>query len=1394
MTTRKLGSLIDPQQKLHSVPVPDASALTQNVEKHLATVQENVVKGYQSILSTIQAQEQASMSDYAYRMQKERMNAQGSGSDFGNALTQVSKVLVDSYGAFQETKNISKELEIKANIAKADIENQKLSYEQKLVAEQFKQEQERLKLEADNVKANIIQQIDQSITQSEELIRQYGWSEGTTKAQAQIQTMFESPEFQNLPPEHRVQITTYYRSHFGDIQKQQTQQAVQRQKEYEAESVDRDINVIRASFGASVLADLENGVNPDSAVSRFEEGVAKWEKNIEQRTGKPLDPLYKMKVLNPLYKDLNERLVKMYGDTAKNFSVAGKYVELEEYAGAVNLLLQNQAPDPSTGQPITDARVRQLIKEKAIQLGIPAYTEELEYTKDKIESRQIDSLERARKIEELLNSSDTPIDPESIMGQRTLNASSGSTLFSAINEDAGTRALISHIKNNRSQYPAHLQNLPELLDEFKVDRKGYSDIGQELAKLEQKYVQLSAETNPELLGQRRVLVPPNPELGTDGGYVDVQGVPSPTALQEQRDSLLKQMESLKSQQVELQTKWQAYGLDVVNPSNRDFLNKLEAQTMGVTQEAERRLPTEPPPIPTSGGGVPKEQVVRPPTITQQQRSLSVHGAGREAVPNLYDKDGNLAVPEATVGKYAPYISGQAKAYGVSGRDSNLATYYLSRAYTGHNRILGKALQRIEKGEDSRKVMSEARAELQNFLDKDLQNEVTVKFGDTFVAEDIKTSDPSNPTVFGHNTIKATLLKSFKEKEAKFLRSFDNRVRRYNVVSSRPTEAPRNPSVGTHNPSPQREYPRNDNSLGRVDGMVSPLNGTNFRVMSIGGSNANGIPNGVTYSVSGKQNVHSVSDGTVVYVGTHNNKPITIIKTSTGVFEGYTGLNQNYYKRGDKVKAGSPIGHTGGSSTSGGVLGGGLVNPIRNGSDEWTSQDYATGIGQENKFRTHKGIDIMVPQGTDVYSPVSGTVVYAERGHTVNTEDSMPNTSGYQPQHSVLLKLDKPIVQNGRSYNMVYMTHLGSVENLPVGSRVTPNTRVGVSGVAGGAGHVHLGVIGDRQQQTYLPEGTLYQHYRGGGKDEETSIVVWNSNPVLSNGIVSTNTANARDYLTQKSGGYYPANGVNRRQGTSPNSVYKVSEGVFLLPNGRVFDMKTNSLRMPTNNETKARNSGFKPSVQRNTKNMSTKPEDYGTGANNPEEDYGYDILRKDPDFRKAVADLADELNIPAVFLVDVFAYETGGWTHIKTVNEYGYWGLIQISPTNIQAYSKMSQAQASKLSLGDQVRQVVRPYLLAMQRESGRKIRTLEDVLFSIWNGYTGLLKTPEQRLGLTDSLNGTKAMDYLNRVGSHAGRSYNHIGRNRGNRASVVHNYPRDGCPECQRLLNLNSFGSHYV
>lgn len=192
------------------------------------------------------------------------------------------------------------------------------------------------------------------------------------------------------------------------------------------------------------------------------------------------------------------------------------------------------------------------------------------------------------------------------------------------------------------------------------------------------------------------------------------------------------------------------------------------------------------------------------------------------------------------------------------------------------------------------------------------------------------------------------------------------------------------------------------------------------------------------------------------------------------------------------------------------------------------------------------------------------------------------------------------------------------------------------------------------------------------------------------------------------------------------------------------------------------------------------------GRNNPEHNFGYRALQDDREFRLALHATATRLNLPAQWIADVIAFETGGTFSPNERNGAGSGatGLIQFMPatarglgTSTDALSRMTRAQQMRY-----VENYLKPY--------AGKINTITDMYMSVL--YPAAMgKAPgevlfqrgttayRQNSGL--DLNGDGRItveEAARKIGPHGGRRYefNTTSAN----SEVIHERLHAGCPSC--------------
>jgi murein DD-endopeptidase MepM/ murein hydrolase activator NlpD len=195
--------------------------------------------------------------------------------------------------------------------------------------------------------------------------------------------------------------------------------------------------------------------------------------------------------------------------------------------------------------------------------------------------------------------------------------------------------------------------------------------------------------------------------------------------------------------------------------------------------------------------------------------------------------------------------------------------------------------------------------------------------------------------------------------------------------------------------------------------------------------------------------------------------------------------------------------------------------------------------------------------------------------------------------------------------------------------------------------------------------------------------------------------------------------------------------------------------------------------------------------NKPNNNYGYAVLARDKEFAKKLSQVATRLGVPAMWIADIMAFETGGSFDPKKPNGIGYYGLIQFG----EAAAKDLGTTLPQLTAMTRVQQLdyVEKYFRMMGDRHGKGLNSypsIEYLLAAVWGGQRLMKRlddAPNEALEWSDGW--IKFKDYLKRLGNHAGRQYAVAGSGRKNQvANVIHTKYVDGCPVCNQLVASNS------
>ena len=183
--------------------------------------------------------------------------------------------------------------------------------------------------------------------------------------------------------------------------------------------------------------------------------------------------------------------------------------------------------------------------------------------------------------------------------------------------------------------------------------------------------------------------------------------------------------------------------------------------------------------------------------------------------------------------------------------------------------------------------------------------------------------------------------------------------------------------------------------------------------------------------------------------------------------------------------------------------------------------------------------------------------------------------------------------------------------------------------------------------------------------------------------------------------------------------------------------------------------------------------------------YGYAVLRDDPAFARKVGEVADRLDIPAQWLVDLMALETGGTFSPSLFNSGGYpaVGLIQFYEDNAGSFKKtigghiysldeiagMSRTQQMEL-----VYQFLKPY----------KMNTIVDLAAAVFAGG-------DKRAFEKGDASMTGAQ-YVNSLGSHVGRRYATKYTQMSSSARIIHERYHSNCSICRKMGPGKDFRKH--
>lgn len=408
-----------------------------------------------------------------------------------------------------------------------------------------------------------------------------------------------------------------------------------------------------------------------------------------------------------------------------------------------------------------------------------------------------------------------------------------------------------------------------------------------------------------------------------------------------------------------------------------------------------------------------------------------------------------------------------------------------------------------------------------------------------------------------------------------------------------------------------------------------------------------------------------------------------------------------------------------------------------------------------KTSMHGGIDIAVAAGTPVIATGSGTVL-----HT-SYDPGNPTGYGYYTD----IKFDDGTIQRFAHLQGFFVRE---------GQRVYQGQPIGRAGSTGGSTGNHLHWEFRRDVK--------------GGHDQTIDPVLEAAKLVSTVGTIRPRSDN-RSWISD----FNPYGGSNpaKQPPTIPKDALPLWGDLYLL-NGKVYStMSQEDETGQPQPKADAKSTFNRANAIKQTYIPNHKVGFNAAKENLPANNYGYAVIAKDKAFAKKLSEVATRLGIPAMWLADIMAFETGGTFSPSVHNGIGYYGLIQFGEaaakdlgTSLPALTKMTRTQQLDY---------VEKYFRMMGKRHGKELnsyRSIEYLLAAVWGGQRlmkRLDEAPQEALEWSDGW--IKFKDYLKRLGSHAGRQYTVAGSGRRNQvANVIHDKYVAGCPICNQMVAGNN------
>jgi murein DD-endopeptidase MepM/ murein hydrolase activator NlpD len=200
------------------------------------------------------------------------------------------------------------------------------------------------------------------------------------------------------------------------------------------------------------------------------------------------------------------------------------------------------------------------------------------------------------------------------------------------------------------------------------------------------------------------------------------------------------------------------------------------------------------------------------------------------------------------------------------------------------------------------------------------------------------------------------------------------------------------------------------------------------------------------------------------------------------------------------------------------------------------------------------------------------------------------------------------------------------------------------------------------------------------------------------------------------------------------------------------------------------------------------------GSNKPTDSYGYRALKDHPDWASALADGANKIGVPAVWLADMIDTESS-WINQRGSSDGLSAGIFQPTEETLRWLGRatigrsMTKAEFVDKGVAWQLREALPAYLRIIGKEVGKGYKSAGDVVAAIWGGGRGLRMSPNERMTQLGT-RGENWTQKMRRVGKSVGRSYSP----QASLPAITHDNPRDTCATCNQMLLNGNFTAHTI